>query len=357
MKERKKFEEEMDLKGTGLFDKQMGFILTKQCPVHCEHCYSDCRPSAPIGNNKDIYGWLCQASMIDKIKTFVLTGGEPFYKYDFVVDVVNMLSERGKEIILYTNGYWADSLEVAVDRLKDLRRVKLINTSIDRFHLKYIPLENIKNLFIASQRLGFYTGLVVTVEPGDDKFVDKVKQEFDGLLTDYSHIFVQDVSLIGRAYDLKKQFDTYLLEELPNGVCSLITSVIGHDGSMFACCSINKDEYKIPPFYVGNVADSSVKDMYEKFRNDPLLLALRVFGPKYLANIVIKAGLGKHLIGAKYLKDDLCSLCLDLFSSPQIYEFLFKEISKEKWLKKMEVMERLIYQERENLIERIMVNE
>lgn len=353
MPKRKTFVEEMDLKRLGLFDKQMAFVLTKQCPVKCDHCYSDCGPDAPAGNNRDIYRWLKEASLINNIETFVLTGGEPFCKYSFLVDIVNMLSEKKKEITLYTNAYWADSVEVAINRLKNLTGVKVMVTSIDRFHLKYIPLENIKNLVAASQRLGFYTGLVITLEPGDNDFVDEIKQEFHGLLDDYSYIFVQDVCLIGRAHDITNHFDNYKSTQLPKGPCTLITSVIGHDGSMFACCSINKDEYKIPPLYVGNVSDSSVQNMYDKFRNDPLLLALRVLGPAYLAGIVFEAGLGEHIKDARYLENDMCSLCLDLFSSSSIYEFLSTEMRKEKWIKKIRVMEKLIYGGNKNLVERI----
>lgn len=344
------FKEMIDGKNEVAIDEQVSVVLTRECPVLCEHCYSNCGPDAPKGDNKKILARVRDICSNENIRTILLTGGETFTEYDFLLEVVKTINEYDKNIILYTNGYWANSVDIVKEKLSKLSGVTLINTSIDRFHQKYIPINNIVNLVKGAQELGFYNGVVVTLEPGDNTLESEVRSRFAEISEDYLSFFIQDMGLVGRAKGLSSKYEDYLVCSLPKGVCTLITSVIDESGDFFGCCTVLERFKQKNPFFVGNIDEEDFCTVYKRFRNNIVVLGLRVLGPSRLAKLVINGGKGDKIKKKKYLESDFCAFCIDLFSDSEIYDFLQEELLQEKWQEKLRVMEQLIYGEGEVLV-------
>lgn len=200
------------------------------------------------------------------MKTILLTGGEPFTKFNFLLEVIKIIKEYNKDIILYTNSYWANSIDIVREKLNQLKDVTLINTSVDKYHQKFIPLENVINLVKGAQESGdFYSGVVITTDPGDNSLELMVKDKLSEFSEDYVQLFVHEICLTGRAKDLVTDYKDHLICQSPKGVCTLMTSVIDENGNLFGCCTVMEKFNYINPFCHGNIDEERFDTVYERF--------------------------------------------------------------------------------------------
>ncbi len=347
---RKPFKEMLVEKDSRAVDEQVSVVLTRVCPIQCEHCYSNCGPNASKGDNDKIISRILDICSNENVKTILLTGGEPFTKYNFLLEVIKIIKEFNKDIILYTNAYWANSIDIVREKLSQLKDVTLINTSVDKYHQKFIPLDNIINLVKGAQETGdFYSGVVITSEPGDDSLERLVRDKLSEFSQDYVELFVHELCLTGRAKDVAAEYKDLLVCEYPKGVCTLMTSVIDESGNLFGCCTVLEKFDYINPFCHGNVDDEGFDTVYERFRNNKVALGLRVLGPSRLAKMLIASGRGEALKNKKYFESDMCAFCMDLFSDSENYTYLEEVLSNGIWPEKLKLMERIIYKEGELL--------
>lgn len=347
---KKPFKEMLNEKDSTAIDEQVSIVLTRVCPIQCEHCYSNCGPNAPKGDKDKIISRVIDICNNEKVKTILLTGGEPFTDFELLLEVISILKEYNKDIILYTNAYWAKSIDIVREKLSHLKDVTLINTSVDKYHQEFIPLENVINLVRGAQETGeFYNGVVITTEPGDDSLEKLVKEKLSEFSQDYVELFVHELCISGRAKDVASDYDDYMVCDYPKGVCTMMSSVIDESGNLFGCCTILEKFNYINPFCHGNVDEEGFNTVYERFHNNIVALALRVLGPSRLAKILIDSNRADKIKDKKYLESDMCAFCIDLFSDPDNYIFLEKYLSKGIWPEKLKLMERIIYKEGEML--------
>lgn len=52
---RKPFKELLDEKDSRAKDEQVSVVLTRVCPIQCEHCYNNCGPNASKGDNEKLF--------------------------------------------------------------------------------------------------------------------------------------------------------------------------------------------------------------------------------------------------------------------------------------------------------------
>lgn len=343
--ERKTFAELTAQKNAMAMFEQVSILLTRECPISCEHCYSNCGQTAPKGDDKKIMSRIKNICDNDEIKTILITGGEPFLKYDFLIEVVKVITSYNKEVILYTNAYWASTIDIVKEKLNKLKDVTLIMTSVDRYHQKFIPLKNVKNLVKGAQEIGFYNGIVLTLEPDDEEFEIEVREKFSDISNEYFEIITQPISLIGRAENLYDKYSSYFENNIPKGICSLMTSVIDESGNFFGCCCIHE---KLPienPFYYGNIDEDNFSNIFKRFKEDIVSLGLRTLGPKRLFELVEEKHKNQFekFKKSKYLKDDMCRFCLDLFTIPGVYNSVKEELNSKYGKEKLNTISEIIY--------------
>jgi len=75
------------------------------------------------------------------------------------------------------------------------------------------------------------------------------------------------------------------------------------------------------PLLMGNVFHSPISEILDQAEVNPVLHALRIWGPAYLIKKCREAGLGQYLPPA-YLQDIVCDGCHRLMSEPNLSRFL-----------------------------------
>ncbi len=100
------------------------------------------------------------------LRSIHLAGGEPFIRFDFLVEAVRIVTERNLPLAyVETNAYWATSDRVARSKLETLREAGLraILISVSPFHLEHIPFERTERAVrIAREVLGPWNVLLFT---------------------------------------------------------------------------------------------------------------------------------------------------------------------------------------------------
>lgn len=131
----------------------MALTIHRKCTAQCDMC---CFSSGPRDKEELpvdlIYRLINESSFLDGIKSIAITGGEPFIDYPKVVNVFDKIHEANKRGSIITNAFWADSIDLALSRLEELKNRGLtrLNISYDLFHRKYVNVKNVKNLLDAS---------------------------------------------------------------------------------------------------------------------------------------------------------------------------------------------------------------
>jgi len=127
--------------------RSAGLLLTYRCNAACEFCYYHCTPEKgglmPVGTC--LAAWRSLKGLAGEAAKVHLTGGEPFLYWDHLVEVLaqGQREHLGPVDLVETNGFWAKSERLAVERLDMLLDlgVQRLKISIDPFHQEYVDIK------------------------------------------------------------------------------------------------------------------------------------------------------------------------------------------------------------------------
>ncbi|GAB2576067.1 hypothetical protein GCM10027168_06310 [Streptomyces capparidis] len=117
-------------------------FITDRCPVGCGHCSVDSRPDSPRITDfplfEEVVEGLCA---LPTAKVVGISGGEPFVERRGLELASRRITESGKELILYTSGFWGGRGEDAgtAGRAPQwaravIRRAGAVYLSTDAYH-------------------------------------------------------------------------------------------------------------------------------------------------------------------------------------------------------------------------------
>ncbi|MDZ7373485.1 MAG: radical SAM protein [candidate division KSB1 bacterium] len=150
--------------------QSLGIILSYQCTNRCRHCLYSCSPRAREWMTIETLEAICDQLVHYRptLRSIHLAGGEPFLRFDFLVQAVEMLNRyRLPLAYVETNAYWATSDQVARRKLEALRKAGLraILISVSPFHAEFIPFERTERAIrIAEEVFGPWGVLLFTAE-------------------------------------------------------------------------------------------------------------------------------------------------------------------------------------------------
>jgi MoaA/NifB/PqqE/SkfB family radical SAM enzyme len=288
--------------------KRVGFMITKQCNAKCKHCMTTSSPEA--NEEMDLVAalrWLNESNKLEGIEGITITGGEPFIRYNTLVKLIKRITELDKISHVVTNGFWAEDLDIAREKIRQLALVglKRISLSTDSYHQEWIPLNYIKNACEAASSFGVKVQISATYLQKDDNI--QLKEEFNGKVI----IHEQPISPIGRALDeiSLNLFDERKLSTYVDGeYCEITTPVIGSDGTIYACpCRSLIIRDRDNPLILGNAYETPLSDVLTEARKNFLFLTMgtpRGFG--LLIDILKENSLESRLRQTYFDKCDLC---------------------------------------------------
>ncbi|MBK8985692.1 MAG: radical SAM protein [Chloroflexi bacterium] len=318
------------------FLKNIGLLMTYKCQVACPHCIIEAGPDRTEEMPcSDLLDWIRQiADYRDGyIKVLSLTGGEPFFNIEVLKSVSEYGAAQGLFVSVVTNAYWATTEREAVRLLGDLPAIRMISISTDMYHQKFIPFARVRNAIAAAETHNIPYTIAVCTENETDRayqgIIKKLKQ-----VTDEGRILTAVTFRAGRA--LHKTGSNYeTLATPPKSACAAGSSpIIFPDGRITACIGPIIDLTSDHPLVLGDLRKESLATILDCAELNPILHAIRIWGPRRLISLAEDAGLGKEL-PTEYIKDSTCHACYDLMANDRLRQFYADLKDDEEFVRKV----------------------
>jgi MoaA/NifB/PqqE/SkfB family radical SAM enzyme len=140
-------------------------LLTYQCTFECDHCFVWGSPwQSGTLSLEQISDVLKQAKDAN-VQWIYFEGGEPFLYYAILVKGVEMATRMGFRVGVVTNGYWARTLEDAIEWLKPLTALEDLSVSSDLYHYSEMMSRQAQNVNDAAKKLGIPVGTICVGQP------------------------------------------------------------------------------------------------------------------------------------------------------------------------------------------------
>lgn len=307
--------------------KSLVINLSQKCNAKCDHCCFSCLPnSVNCLTDEEIEAVVRYAETHEDVALVSLTGGEALLRKSKVLETIHRLSILGKDVTLITNGFWATNDKNTKSLLTSLRTAGLryLTVSYDNYHSEYIPVDNIKRLFLHIKKFDIEVALNMVVDKknrGVD-LLDKLGESIFGV-----PITIVPASPVGRAKNLNME-DLYLktIDELEL-TCPATgwEFVIHHDGYVYPCCSPSVFETNLR---IGSIGDADISELEDKFYSNMLLYILKREGFTWFID-----KMKLDLTGKKFVSS--CEVCKFIFSDMNKIKSITDDI-KEYYVKEFE---------------------
>lgn len=307
------------------FHAALGLLITLKCPLECAHCSVDSGPKRSEILDRDlIVHRLRELGREGKVKQLILTGGEPFAVPGLFAAILDVAAESCLRVMANTSAYWVTSLEKASATLRRFPGITQLCVSADEYHAPFVPLQNIKNALLAAMECGIVPELSIRVwDTTADPFLEGLYSLLGEDLIEISFIDLERIVPVGRASALPVPSGARQpqIVGFPEGACDVAHQPsVDHDGKVLACCNTLLAR-KNDPLQLGDLRKQSFSDISRGAEHNNLLHALRLWGPRRLAEIVMEEGLGDRL-KSSHQQGNICSLCDDLLSQTDLVNLL-----------------------------------
>ena len=143
-------------------------LLTYQCTLECDHCFVWGSPwqtgTLTLENFQRI---LRQAQELGTIESIYFEGGEPFLYYALLLRAAQMAAGVGFKVGVVSNGYWATTVEDAVEWLKPFADLlQDLSVSSDVYHWNEALGRRAQHAQAAATQLGIPLGFISIAQPG-----------------------------------------------------------------------------------------------------------------------------------------------------------------------------------------------
>jgi len=144
-------------------------LLTYQCTFECDHCFAWGSPrqsgTLTLAQIRQI---LDQAADLGSITQIYYEGGEPFLYYPILAQAVESAYQMGFEVGVVSNGYWAISLDDALEWLRPFAgRLVDLSISSDLYHYDEWMSRQANNAIAAAGMLEIPVGVISVAAPDD----------------------------------------------------------------------------------------------------------------------------------------------------------------------------------------------
>ena len=313
--------------------KTLALIYTWKCNATCASCCYSCSPKRVEKLSLlQALSLIEETTHIEEIQHLSISGGEPFLYLDEIKILLEELNKTGRTSNCVTNAFWASTPEKAIDILKDLKRNGLttLSLSYDSYHEKFVPVKHITNALHAAKSLEINIELNCSRGINDPHLVDILPsiEEVNGKL--------QEGILVpaGRAASLPSEVFAYQ-DTAPLKRCGMLNAItVFPNGTVYPCCSVFGESSFLA---IGNIQESSLKEILEDAHENPLLLIMERQGFGVLID------LGKKIDPNMSLPSKTvnpCHFCHELFANSQTQEAILKGVLQ---------FEREFYEKRRNI--------
>ena len=143
--------------------KSVHLLLTYKCDGECDHCFVWSSPQAPgTMRLSQVENILKQAAEVSSVSSVFFEGGEPFLFYPILLKGVGLARDKGFEVGIVSNAYWAEDADDAMLWLKPLAELGLASLSLssDDYHGEQESARRVANASSAAEHLGIDVGVL-----------------------------------------------------------------------------------------------------------------------------------------------------------------------------------------------------
>jgi len=283
--------------------RKTAFGYSTQCNIKCDHCVAAEDDYHPVKMALPRARAIIDEMAAANVKAISFTAGEPLIFLNDILSLVRLCKKHGIYSRVVSNGFWAKTPEQADKIIPELKISGLsqLRLSYSRWHQAHINRENILNAAVSCQKFGldYFISFVTDFSNADDTFEQFLK---DNRLK----YFPEPLLYFGRA---KKFNRSHVFTDYPPHLCDM-NPLLTPELDMYACCDAGSCFDKTDFFFLGNLKNYTINELFEKYEQHPLFGLIKTIG---LSNIASSIGLNASEI-VKYRK---CELCEKLFNSPE----------------------------------------
>ncbi len=291
------------IRGIFLNMRKLAFGYSTRCNIRCEHCVAteDIPASMTMdhGKAKEIIGQLA----LSGVGGISFSAGEPMLYFNEIVELVELCRQVNIYTRIVTNSFWAKTADSADHLVAELKEKGLcqLRLSFSRWHQKHVSRNNLLNAARSCQKIGLgYFISFVTDFSGED-------EPYEQFLRDHGlTFFPEPVIYAGRAESFKRRS---ILTDYQANCCDM-NPYLTPDLEMYGCCDAGSHFPATNFFYLGNLNDHTMEELFIRSETDRLHNLIRTMG---LTNIASFTGMKSRDI-ITYSK---CELCRKLFNSPE----------------------------------------
>lgn len=302
----------------------ISLFLTRKCPARCRHCGTSSTPVADKDFDPDeIKRFIGEIAEIPNVEAVGFSGGEVFMVKDLLYEATEELRRFKIPYTFVTNAFWAKSIDKAMEVLSDFSDTVGMGLSADFFHQEFIPIERVINATRAAERLDIPYIIRATMRTSD-KREDIEKCLKDAVFSNLDAVQFSPLMYIGSAREGIPAED--FPDDNKGGPClSLRTPFLFGRGDLFACCGEAGNIEGEHPLYLGNVKTSGLRTLFDKYENDPYLIALYTIGPRGLWELLGDSPRG---IEEELLLRSPCGTCRLIFGDKDRTERIGRLLKK-----------------------------
>jgi len=294
--------------------RKLAFGYSTRCNIRCAHCVATEELPADRKMDhdqaKEIIVEMAQAG----VGGISFSAGEPFLYFNEIAELVKLCRRIGIYTRIVTNSFWAKTAETSDHLVSGLKKKGLcqLRLSYSRWHQKNVNRNNVLNAAHSCQKFGldYFVSFVTDFSKEDDQYEQFLRSH--GLT-----FFPEPVIYAGRAESFKRR---RILTDYQANCCDM-NPYLTPDLDMYACCDAGSHFPGTNFFYLGNLNDNTLEQLFTKSETDRLHNIIRTMG---ITNIASFTGMKAREI-ITYSK---CELCRKLFNSPENLTRLRAEVSR-----------------------------
>ena len=227
------------------------------CNFSCAHCGVSLKRGLALSAREDRL--LIRTILEHKFGSLLFVGGEPTLYIEKINAILDGIAGKTEpRIIITTNGHFARTEDSAIRTLSAFNRLHSVQLSYDKFHKKFLPFQNIKNIYSACKKLKMDFRVLLSIESPLELVIVKELRKAG----DFS-VAVQKVHSIGEAAKNKitplyPSFDSSVLRKK----CPNRTKLIYMCGEGFTTCCSYLAFQKDPSNYVHKTLEAHLKSLF-----------------------------------------------------------------------------------------------
>lgn len=285
--------------------------ITWRCDIRCAHCNQE---HLKVDLNDDLFElfltWILVNVGLDEIG---ITGGEPFLKKDTIENISRFANEHSLPFSIITNGRWAnkyDDIHKQLSKLQDMG-LSLVTISTDKYHQKYVPIENLLNILAVCKELDIQTHIYSTLDYANLRENTETMEALAYITQEHPNVEISSRYSIPVGYSLLNRINTnsgFEISEL-NLTCPQRNQMtVWPNGDVLPCCTAGTHKN----LAIGNILVNTPQEIYEEYQVNKILNLIRDYGVGALVSALSKTQ-RKEISSKKYIS--ACHLCMEINSN------------------------------------------